>query len=367
MSHLLFDIFPIDLALEKSLDFLNKSILSNSQKILKKNLEILGDSRINTLCNLAKNNQIVDSPVSWYGMHITKVLTIKELRTQTQINFTLSIIEELTNPGLNSLKINISYHRVSGFEFFVPLDFDQKINPKNCFEYQPFSDWQILSSLKEYENWKKSLFKAIHLINTIDSRIISFIDKLIHSLWVVMPQEDIHGSGSNNTIIGAIYLPVVDDDSLLAECLIHEALHTYLYRLDHMYPLFEGSSGEKDIYYSPWRDDPRPLSMILHGAFVFTGVLLFYKSLFEKSCKTDEAEKYMMRIAVRLRQVEIAMDVLKTHNFLSKLGTSIIEIMSNYLEGMPETAMSIEEEKITSDHKAKFSNKNYFHHFSKDT
>ena len=252
MSHLLFDIFPIDLALKKSLDFLNKSILSNSQRIINRNLDIIGASRFNTLTSLAKNNQIVDSPVSWYGMHITKVLTIKELRTETQINFTLSIIKELLNPGSNSLKINISHHKVSGFEFFVPLDFDQRINPENCFDYQPFSDWQILTTLKQYDDWKKSLSQAIHLINTIDSGIISFIDKLIHSLWVVMPQENIHGSGSNNTIVGAIYLPVVDDNSLLAECLIHEALHTYLYRLDHMYPLFEGSAGEKDIYYSPW-------------------------------------------------------------------------------------------------------------------
>ena len=117
MSHLLFDIFPIDLALKKSLDFLNKSILSNSQRIINRNLDIIGASRFNTLTSLAKNNQIVDSPVSWYGMHITKVLTIKELRTETQINFTLSIIKELLNPGSNSLKINISHHKVSGFEF----------------------------------------------------------------------------------------------------------------------------------------------------------------------------------------------------------------------------------------------------------
>ena len=87
---------------------------------------------------------------------------------------------------------------------------------------------------------------------------------------------------SPKSLIGTIYLPDVEDVTLIAECLVHECLHQYLYRIEFAGPLFLNNDGLEELYYSPWKDNPRPLIMVLHGAFVFSGVVMLYNELIEK-------------------------------------------------------------------------------------
>ena len=109
---------------------------------------------------------------------------------------------------------------------------------------------------------------------------------MVKNVLVIESKDDSHGSMSPKNIMGSVYLPDVEDSTLIAECFIHECLHQYLYRLDHVSSIFNNNEGNEELYYSPWKEEPRPLNMVLHGAFVFTGVMLFYHEL----CKKDLSE-----------------------------------------------------------------------------
>jgi hypothetical protein len=62
-----------------------------------------------------------------------------------------------------------------------------------------------------------------------------------------------------------------------AETLVHECRHNILYAIQELDPLVQ--PGQQETVKSPWRQDPRPLSGLLHGAFVFDGVCRLYRAM----------------------------------------------------------------------------------------
>lgn len=86
-----------------------------------------------------------------------------------------------------------------------------------------------------------------------------------------------YGSASNVDVHGYTYLPGIERPLDVAECFVHEAMHQKLFRIESLVPLFEPDSPVAEAYYSPWRADPRPLRMVLHGCFVFAYVAWMWR------------------------------------------------------------------------------------------
>ena len=53
----------------------------------------------------------------------------------------------------------------------------------------------------------------------------------------------------------------------------------------------ELSLSEKNHYYSPWRNDARPIRGLLHAIYVFTGIFDFYHHLLCGSAQINSEEK----------------------------------------------------------------------------
>ncbi|HCW1033987.1 cyclophane-forming radical SAM/SPASM peptide maturase YhhB [Pseudomonas aeruginosa] len=85
-------------------------------------------------------------------------------------------------------------------------------------------------------------------------------------------------SFSDNSVPGALYVSIVQGDSYidpydLADSLIHEHRHQKLYLLERRIDLIE-STATKVV--SPWREDLRPPSGLLHAIFVFVELRRFW-------------------------------------------------------------------------------------------
>ena len=89
------------------------------------------------------------------------------------------------------------------------------------------------------------------------------------------PEHKNHHSFSAPRLIGVIFLSEGYDDLRLAEAVVHEYHHNELSLLMEVEPLHQEVPGE--LYYSPWRRDPRPLYGLLQAIHVFTGVVDFYR------------------------------------------------------------------------------------------
>jgi uncharacterized protein len=85
-------------------------------------------------------------------------------------------------------------------------------------------------------------------------------------------------SFSDNSVPGALYVSISQGDGLidpydLADSLIHEHRHQKLYLLERHAPTVERTSAQ---IVSPWREDLRPPSGLLHAVFVFVELRRFW-------------------------------------------------------------------------------------------
>lgn len=82
-------------------------------------------------------------------------------------------------------------------------------------------------------------------------------------------------STSSPESFGAIAMSRQFDRYMCAETLIHEAQHLKLGALLDLVRLTLPDDGRR--FYAPWRDDPRPASALLQGAYAFLGVSGFWR------------------------------------------------------------------------------------------
>lgn len=71
------------------------------------------------------------------------------------------------------------------------------------------------------------------------------------------------------------YLDWTDSGLRNAENIVHEAAHSYLNMLLKALNL-PSKVKSKQMWYSPWRDEERPCTGIIHGAFAFSIVFRFF-------------------------------------------------------------------------------------------
>jgi hypothetical protein len=91
------------------------------------------------------------------------------------------------------------------------------------------------------------------------------------------PRAGPPASATSGWAWGAIGLSLPDDALSLAEALVHEFQHLVLAAVEDVIPLIRADDGQ--LYYAPWRDDPRPLAGLLQGCYAYLGVTGFWARL----------------------------------------------------------------------------------------
>jgi HEXXH motif-containing protein len=115
---------------------------------------------------------------------------------------------------------------------------------------------------------------ALEMIHEVDPRRGEQIAAGI--TWYVplhSPNPENHRSWTAPLLRGVIFLSPSQDRRTLAEAIVHEYYHGVLNARMELEPLLAG--GAEPRFYSPWRNDPRPLSGLLHALYVFAGVAEF--------------------------------------------------------------------------------------------
>lgn len=125
--------------------------------------------------------------------------------------------------------------------------------------------------------------EALQLLNYVVPSC-SCIHALVRSIIVLVPDNpDTDISYSHPAIPFSIFIscsaqPSDYQEIRLLEAMLHEAMHLQLSFIEWYIPLIE-STGETDLYYSPWRNEARPARGVLHGLFVFRAIYEFFSTL----------------------------------------------------------------------------------------
>lgn len=94
---------------------------------------------------------------------------------------------------------------------------------------------------------------------------------------------------------GCIAMSLPLNPHATALTLAHELQHAKLSVLMDLFPLVE--QGADELFYAPWRDDPRPITGLLHGTYAHFGVAAFWR---RQSLQESDLEQ------ARLAEVEFA-------------------------------------------------------------
>jgi uncharacterized protein len=127
----------------------------------------------------------------------------------------------------------------------------------------------------EAEIWQLNLQQAWELL-VMHHHVTA--DEILASVKVLTPlKAPSHGqvSATSRETFGCVGLSCPADPLTLAVTLAHEVQHAKLSALFDVVKLTRPDDGM--LYYAPWRDDPRPASALLQGAYAYLGVADFWR------------------------------------------------------------------------------------------
>lgn len=131
--------------------------------------------------------------------------------------------------------------------------------------------------------------------------------------------NDVHRSHTSTQLPGVIFISHCRDTNRLAEAVVHELGHV---QLDAILRFDEVVIDRGQQFYSPWRDDPRPVHALLHAVHVFCKVARFFLRMLESQ---DRYHEWMVKRLRRLTgQLRIGFRQLRSCEF-TECGQEILE------------------------------------------
>lgn len=138
------------------------------------------------------------------------------------------------------------------------------------------------STCQQLLNHKK-VSEALDAINTICDRVSDFVYQNINT---IVSYHDVSNSrhfssASTNRFIGQMLLvnPSLEGASIsyLANAIVHESVHSYLYAIELQQPLIRKQKPPSRLIVSPWTGSPLSLHSYVHACFVWQALRNFWE------------------------------------------------------------------------------------------
>jgi hypothetical protein len=148
----------------------------------------------------------------------------------------------------------------------------------------------------EGARWQELLAEAWRLLVSRHRADAEILAAVLDVIVPVEPDPAARGiSATSADAFGAVAMSLPADATALAVGLLHETWHSLLNAVHYLFDLHR----EPDtLGYSPWRDDPRPASGILHGAYAYLAVTRFWRAEARTGCGVAAFEFARWRGAV---------------------------------------------------------------------
>ncbi|MBO3744751.1 HEXXH motif domain-containing protein [Streptosporangiaceae bacterium NEAU-GS5] len=128
------------------------------------------------------------------------------------------------------------------------------------------------------QRWQEVLDEAWELM--IDHHP-AYAEEVESGLTMIVPLHPPHGrtvSSTSRHAFGAFAGSLPKDGRILASLFAHELQHAKLWALIDLVPLTEKPAKAEPLLYAAWRDDPRPPSALLNGAYAHLAVASFWRT-----------------------------------------------------------------------------------------
>jgi HEXXH motif-containing protein len=131
-------------------------------------------------------------------------------------------------------------------------------------------------STTDVTHWQNSLNEAWHLLTLYHPGHAAALRGGLRSLVPIGRRaDDRNVSATSEDAFGAVAASIPSDGAALAVALLHEFQHSKLCAINYLAPLCHRAAGQ--LFYAPWRPDPRPADALLHGIFAHLAVADFWR------------------------------------------------------------------------------------------
>ncbi|MFD8012620.1 HEXXH motif domain-containing protein [Streptomyces sp. NPDC058955] len=179
-------------------------------------------------------------------------------------------------------------------------------------------------------DWQEGFEGAVEVLEACDPEAAAALVVGLRSLTPVDPSPTgVVLSASSGDAFGGLLTSLPPDPVTFAVTLVHEFQHTKLGALLHLLTL-ERDGGE-ERHHAPWRDDPRPLSGLLQGAYAFLGITDFWSRRLDRIPPAERAPAEF-EFALSRRQTREAVGTLAADPALTAHGRRFVAGMRARLD-----------------------------------
>lgn len=202
-------------------------------------------------------------------------------------------------------------------DVFLRLWAEEEIFPGGCRG--------ALAEAESLTAYAARLSGAVSLLRQTRPLLVEEIARTMRSVVPLLSlNPDINLSVSAPEFFGAAMV-TYDSTPMLAEALAHEYRHNLLNAITEVSALVT-PDGEREIVYSPWREDPRPVMGLFHALFTFTEVAEFLRA----AVRSDVLSAVNARAAARrclahVGRLEIGIQEIETVSGVTDFGSQMID------------------------------------------
>jgi uncharacterized protein len=194
-------------------------------------------------------------------------------------------------------------------------------------------------SAAEAGAWDAAFGPALQLLERHHPLVFSEVTAAVSVVVPLLAPDSGRVSSSSPETFGAVALSKPADPCTLAVTLAHELQHVKLSALLDIVPLTVPGGSRR--FYAPWREDPRPVSGLLQGAYAFLGVSGFWRR--QRHLESGAAGLRASAEFARWRSaaVQVAATLLASGQ-LTPAGTDFVQGMAHTLESWQDDPVSEE-------------------------
>jgi HEXXH motif-containing protein len=202
-------------------------------------------------------------------------------------------------------------------------------------DVDPYRDYYRLSPERNLSGdtidlWRKHFDRAWALLVRYHGPFARGIGAGLTSI-VPLPGADASGvSATSSDAIGAAAISLPEQETELAVALVHELQHSKLSALLDLVPLYRQDTAGQ-LFYAPWRDDPRPVGGLLQGCYAHLSIASFWRRQRHVPCDGQAVAHF--EFARWSRQAWRTTARLLDSGALTPAGERFVGLMRTSLEG----------------------------------
>jgi HEXXH motif-containing protein len=163
--------------------------------------------------------------------------------------------------------------------------------------------------------------QALEILEAHAPAYYRWVFRIVRQVVLLRPENELLRSGGETNLLALIYMSCVAKPMALAEMLVHEASHHYFNLLCRVGPPDDGT--DKNLYFSPAVNRPRPLDRILIAYHAFANISLLYRLCLDGGVADDGyCRAGLSQMLPQLEQLE---SPLRDNPALTPVGRALFE------------------------------------------